>query len=186
MIDIRIIACIATCAVTFVAVFLWKVIRKRMWGELVTLRIDPDDVRSEVIAGYFKEIAISLDERPRNLRLILDGRNVEGKKIALDFTSKGGMEILAGDDKKRFSLRSRWIPDHSLPLEFSSKPKTLFVKAVDSNRFRVMSDCPFCERGWIAPLLCLIMTAGAFTANFELIVFALTVLISIYALKPRS
>ena len=75
MIDIRIITCLATCAVTFVAVFLWVIIRKQMWGELVRVRVNPEDARSEDIAGYFKEIAISLDERPRNLRLVLDGRN---------------------------------------------------------------------------------------------------------------
>lgn len=185
MIDIRIIACLAICAVTFVAVFLFFLQKRRRWGELVRVRVNPEDVRSEDIAGYFKEIAISLDERPRKLRLVLDGRNIEGKEIALDFTPKGRMEIHAGGDKKSFSLRNRWIPEHPLPFVFSSKPKTLFIKPVNSNRFRVMLNIPFCFPGWIFPLLCLTATIGVLTIRLELIVFVLTLLVCRNILRCR-
>jgi hypothetical protein len=185
MIDVEIIISLATCAVTFVAVFLWVIIRKQMWGELVRVRVNPDDVRSEDIAGYFKEVAISLDERPRKLKLILDGRNNVGKDVALNFTSKGRMEVWVGGDKKSFSLRNRWIPDHSLPLVFSDKRKTLFVKPVDSNRFRVMERYPFNYPRWINPIICIILTVGIFTTRFELVAFASSLMICLYVLKER-
>jgi hypothetical protein len=183
MIDVEIIISLATCAVTFVAVFLWVIIRKQMWGELVRVRVNPEDARSEDIAGYFKEIAISLDERPRNLRLVLDGRNFEGKEVALDFTSKGKMEISVGEDKTSFSLRNRWIPEHPIPLVFSSKPKKLFVKQVDANRFRVMSNIDFRPVKWMSPLLCLVATIGVLTVNLQLIVFVLTMLVCLHMLR---
>ena len=169
-------------AVTIVAVFIYMRFR---WGELVRVRVNPDDVRSEDIAGYFKEVAISLDERPRKLKLILDGRNNVGKDIALNFTSKGRMEVWVGGDKKSFSLRNRWIPDHSLPLVFSDKRKTLFVKPVDSNRFRVMERYPFNYPRWINPIICIILTVGIFTTRFELVAFASSLMICLYVLKER-
>lgn len=168
---------IAVFAVTMLTAFAFAAWRKRRWGERVLLRVDPDSPVASDIAGYFREIAVSLDERPRRLRLVLDGRNNAGKRVALDFGKKGNMAVFAGDGEAFFSLRGRWIPDHPLPLVFSSKTKTLFVAPVDANRFRVMSRYPFRVPRHIEAIACIVATAGVLSVSLELISFSLAVLV---------
>ena len=114
----------------------------RRWGLPVRVVVDPDDPRPEAVAGYFAEIARHLDERPGNLRVVVDGRNVRGRAIVLDIDPDRALRVkVDGHRSHRLDLRGRWIPDHPVPLDL--RRAVLYVKPVDANRFRVATSVPF-------------------------------------------
>ena len=115
--------------------------RRWRWGERVRIAVDPVDPRPADIAGYFAEVARSLDERPRRLRLEICGRNDDNRSISFSLESDRGLRIdVAGRRAHRFGLRGRWIADHPSPL--SLRRAVLYIEPVDANRFRVMSSLP--------------------------------------------
>lgn len=122
-----------------VAVLWWRL---RRWGLPVRVRVDPDEPCADDIARYLAEIAQRLDERPSRMRLVFDGRNTAQRRIELDFPADRTMRVtVEGRRAKTFSLRSRWIADHPVPLDLCRA--VLYVEPVEANRFRVMTQIPF-------------------------------------------
>ena len=120
--------------------FCW--LRTRRWGERVLVRVDPEDPSPSDIAGYLAEIARSLDENPRPLRVIFDGRNVQRRAIRLDIDPDRRLRVFVdGRRPQALDLRGRWIADHPVPLDL--RRTVLYVKPVDANRFRVACRPPF-------------------------------------------
>ena len=116
--------------------------RLRRWGLPVRVVVDPDDPRPEAVAGYLAEIARRLDERPGNLRVVFDGRNVRNRAVSLDVDADRALRVkVDGHRPHRLDLRGRWIPDHPVPLDL--RRAVLYVKPVDANRFRVATSVPF-------------------------------------------
>ena len=116
----------------------WPLRRERRLP--VTVTIDADNPEPKEIAGYLAEIAARLDERPERMRV----RFVSPCGVSLDIVSDGRLSIcVAGRRPYRFSLRRRWIADHSVPLEL--KDAVLLVDPVDAGRFRVRA-----RRGMLA------------------------------------
>ena len=92
------------------------------------------------IAGCFAAIARSLDARPRKLSLTLDS----SVPVSLDIDGgSGDFVVSANGARHRFSLRRRWLAEHSVPLEFgpdSDGRKRIIRLKIDpttGNRFRV-------------------------------------------------
>ena len=150
------------------AVRLW---RTRRWGLPVRITVDPDAPSADAIAGYFAEVARRLDEHPERMSVVIDGRTSVHRAIALDFTPDGAMCVtVEGEEPKRFSLRRRWIPDHTVPLDLRSR--RLWIEPVDANRFRVMSAPPFQVPPAIYVLCSLAAALGVVCALPECLAFA--------------
>ena len=108
----------------------------------VRIKVDPDAPSANAIAGYFAAVARRLDERPERMKVVIDGHSADRRAISLDFTPDGSMCVtVEGDEPKKFGFRSRWIPDHPVPLNLRSC--RLWIEPVDANRFRVMDSLPF-------------------------------------------
>ena len=116
--------------------------RARRWGLPVRIMVDPDNPSAAVLAEYFATVARRLDERPERMRLVIDGRTAARRALTLDFLPDGAMSAcVEGEPSVRFSLRRRWIPDHSVPLDL--RACRLWIEPVEANRFRVMDRVPF-------------------------------------------
>ena len=109
--------------------------RQRAIMRIWEINSDPAD-----IAGCFAEIARSLDARPRKLSLTLDS----SVPVSLDIDGgSGDFVVSANGARHRFSLRRRWLAEHSVPLEFgpdSDGRKRIIRLKIDpttGNRFRV-------------------------------------------------
>ena len=165
---LSIFAGVAALALPWV-VRLW---RTRRWGLPVRIRVDPDAPSADAIAGYFAAVARRLDERPERMSLVIDGRTADRRAITLDFTPDGSMCVtVEGDEPKKFGLRSRWIPDHPVPLKLRSC--RLWIEPVDANRFRVMSSVPWAAPPWLYVACSLLATAGAIVVSPECVVVAI-------------
>ena len=149
----------AVLGLSVLAPVLWHWCRTRRWGLSVQVRVDPADPRPEAIAGYFAEIAQRLDEHPQRMRVVVDGRNERNLAIALDLLPDRRMRVeVEGRRPKIFSLRSRWIADHPVPLAL--RRAVLYVEPVEANRFRVMSAPSFSLPVWAGILCSLAATFG--------------------------
>ena len=138
----RIVLSIFAGVAAFALPWMVRLWRTRRWGLPVLIKVDPDAPSADVIAGYFAAVARRLDERPERMSLVIDGRTADRRAISLDFTPDGSMSVMVeGEDSKKFGLRSRWIPDHPVPLKLRSC--RLWIEPVDANRFRVMDALPF-------------------------------------------
>ena len=109
----------------------------------------------EEIAGYFAELARSLDAQPWKMRLVIEST----VPATLDFDpADGNPSVTVGDETVKFSLRRRWIPEHPVPLELGPVPTrrvkrtTLLVDPVDGNRFRVRDHRMPPVPGWVYAL----------------------------------
>lgn len=126
-----------------------KWVRARRWGLPVRVRVDPEEPRAEEVAGYLREIAVRLDERPERMRVEVVAENAGGRGIELDADGVRRLVVrVEGGGEAKVNLRMRWIADHPLPLKLPGK-KTLYIEPVDANRFRVMEEIPFeVGNGW--------------------------------------
>lgn len=154
---------LAAAAVVFVlsalAPFLLLLLRARRWGLAVHVYVDRDDPRPKDICGYLAEIARRLDERPERMRVTFDGRNREGRAIALDIEKDRRLRVtVEGRRAESVDLRARWIADHPVPLDL--RRAVLYIDPVDANRFRAMTAPPFAVPGFVHLLCSLLAAAG--------------------------
>ena len=109
----------------------------------VTVQLDPDDPSPGHFAECLAQVAARLDERPERMRLVIRGAAKGGLPVVLDSVDSGAaFRITCGAHRpRRLELRRRWIAEHPLPLVIRpGKPTVLYVKPVDSNRFRVSTS----------------------------------------------
>lgn len=136
----------------------------RVRREPVRITIDPEDPDPRRLAEYFATVAMSMDERPRRMRLTVDARNSGGMKVELDMDRTGAMLVnVEGRRRRRLDLRRRWIADHPVPLCLWSRRhprrlKRLYLDPVEGNRFRVRECIQFLVP-WPFYALCSILAA---------------------------
>lgn len=115
--------------------------------ERVSICVDWDDPSPEELKGYFAEIFVSLDERPRPLLLSVATKNDTGTRFAV--AMREGEPVFTASDGRsvKASFRGRWIALHPSPLEFSFYGKTRLVlePAQGGNRVKVRK-ATFLER----------------------------------------
>ena len=153
---------LSVLAGVFAAVVPWalRLWRERRWGLPVRITVDPDAPSAAALAEYFATVARRLDERPERMRLVIDGRTAARRALTLDFLPDGEMcTCVEGEPPVRFSLRRRWIPDHSVPLDL--RACRLWIEPVETNRFRVMDRVPFRVPGGIYALCALLAAVSA-------------------------
>lgn len=133
-----------------------------MRRERVTMRIREANADPVEIAGYFAEIARSLDERPRRLTLVLDST----VPVVFDIDGEG-YSVSTGESTHPFSLRQRWLPEHPVPFRFGAcrcgraEVKILEIVPTTGNRFRVSDGVAVREMPvwWILAATALAVTA---------------------------
>lgn len=122
--------------------FLFRWLRRRLWGLPVRVVVDPDDPTPADIGGYLAEIARRLDARPERMRIAFIGHTERNRALSLDLEADGALRVeVDGHRAHRVDLRRRWIAEHPVPL--SLRRVVLYVDPVDANRFRVMTSPPF-------------------------------------------
>lgn len=125
------------------------------------------------IAGYFTELARTLDEHPRKMRLVIES----SVPVTLDFDpSDGNPVVCSRGETFRFGIRRRWLPEHPVPLEFGKGPVVLFVDPVDGNRFRVRAGRRYSLPWWVYPLAAVSGVVAAVTLHPAAITFTAAVM----------
>lgn len=148
----------------------------------VHIWIREENADPQEVAGYFVELARRLDERPRRMRLIVEST----VPASLDFNPKDGNPVVSVCGVKcKFDIRRRWIPEHSVPLEFGSRPAVLLVDPVEGNRFRVRSGRRIVLPGWAYAVFAALATLTAVTLHPAAIVLTIAVAASMFLLKQR-
>ncbi len=146
-----------------------RALRARRWGLPVRITIDPAAPNAAALASYLAEVAARLDERPERMRLVINAFNSADKEISLDWEKTRQISVcVEGEDAHLLDLRSRWIPDHPVPLSLRPRSfilhrkctRVLYIDPVDANRFRVSSS-PVSQIPPIVFFLCMGVATGA-------------------------
>ena len=134
----------------------------------VHIWIREENADARELAGYFVEIARRLDENPVKMRLVVEST----VPASLDIDPKDGcMVALAGDGKKRFQIRGRWIPEHPVPLDFGPDARgkrrrtVLLIDPAENNRFHVRSSRNIAFRTELFGLLALLAVVAVATLH---------------------
>ena len=153
----------------------------------VHIWIREENADARELAGYFVEIARRLDENPVKMRLVVEST----VPASLDIDPKDGcMVALAGDGKKRFQIRGRWIPEHPVPLDFgpdaSGKRRrtVLLIDPAENNRFHVRSSRTVGLTAWFYGSLAVVAVVAVVTLNPAAII-AVSALFAVLAINSR-
>lgn len=138
----------------------------------VHIWIREENASPDEIAGYFVELARRLDGHPQRMRLVVEST----VPASLDFDPEDGNPVVAaGGSVRKFDIRHRWLPEHTVPLNFGRSPVVLLVDPIDGNRFRVRSEIRMLMPRWIYALLALSATVAAITFHPAAVAVALLV-----------
>ena len=153
----------------FALPFAIRALRAWRWGLPVRITIDPVAPSAAALASYLTEVAARLDERPERMRLVINASNSAEKEISLDWERTRQISVcVEGEEVHLLDLRSRWIPDHPVPLSLRPRSfllrrkgvRVLYIDPVDANRFRVLSS-PVFQVSPIVFFLCMGVATGA-------------------------
>ena len=105
--------------------------------EYARIAVDPFEPSCEALRGYYAEVFVSLDERPRKLLLTVDVRNSKGERFAIDF-ERGEPVFVSNSGRAASSFRNRYIAEHPVPLQLPTRGAAVFVLTPASgNRVKV-------------------------------------------------
>ena len=85
--------------------------------EKAEIALDRDDPSPAELRGYFADVFVSLDERPRPVMLSLSTWNDRGTRFSISL--KNGEPVFNADDGRsaKADFRGRWLGMHPSPLE---------------------------------------------------------------------